>query len=120
MKSLYFNIVSGDTELDELHNIKEITGKEELEQAIWMRLQTNRGEWIFDLEFGVPWMDLFESRASAEEFQAAIEEELNKEDRVIEVINVAIEQDIENRKLDLGYELETTEGLIESSGEVEI
>lgn len=121
MKSFYLNQDNGDTQLNELHNIEEITGKEELEQAIWMRLKTNRGEWPFNTNFGYPWLELFRKNATKEEYKAALIETVHQEDRVQEIITAEIQgMNTKNRKLNFFLKARTTEGLIESSGEVEI
>lgn len=121
MKSFYLGQETGDTNLDELHNIEEINGKMELEQALWMRLKTNRGEWAFDTEFGYPWLELFRKKATREEYKAALIETVHQEDRVQEIITAEIQEiDRKNRKLKMYFKARTTEGLIESSGEVEI
>ena len=119
MKSFYFNHESGDTQLNELNNIEEVTGKMELEQSLWMRIKTNRGEWMFDKNFGYPWLELFRKKAESEEFKEALIETVNQEERVQEVVTAEVELiDRENRKLYLHFKAKTTEGLIESSGEV--
>lgn len=119
MKSFYFNKVAGDTELDELHDIQEVSGKKELEQALWMRLMTNKGEWVFDTSFGVSWMELFSNKASPREFRTEIRKAIYEEKRVKSVVDIDVEFDNKIRKLTVYFEVETTEGLITSSGEVE-
>jgi len=120
MKSFYLDQETGDTNLDELHNIEEITGKMELEQALWMRLKTNRGEWVFDTKFGYPWLELFRKKATRNEYKTALIETVYQEDRVQEIITAEVRGiDRENRKLKMYFEAKTTEGLIKSSGEVE-
>lgn len=119
MKSFYLDKDNGDTKLNELHNIREVDGKLELEQAIWMRLKTNRGEWAFDTDFGYPWLELFRSNAQPREFKVALIETMQQEERVIEVLETDIKEiDRGGRKLILYFKALTTEGLIESSGEV--
>lgn len=119
MKSFYFDQELGDVKFNELHDVEEITGKMELEQALWLRLKTNQGEWMFDVNFGVPWMELFSKKASPKEFRTEIRKTIYQEERVINVIDISVDFDIDNRKLSVYFEAETTEGLIKSNGEVE-
>ena len=121
MKSFYLNQENGDTKLNELHDIEEITGKEELEQAIWMRLKTNRGEWPFDTNYGYPWLELFRKKAPKDEFKTALIETVYQEERIREIIRAEIKVlDRDKRKLNIYFEVVTTEGLIKSTGEVQL
>lgn len=121
MKSYSFNLETKDTEFDELHNIKEISGKKELEQALWMRLMTNKGEWIFDLDFGYPWLELLRESSPLLKFKEALITTLLQEDRVLEVLKAEIKDlDIEKRNLYLYFEVKSTKGLIKSGKEVKI
>lgn len=120
MRSFYFDKENGTTKLNELHDIEEVTGKMELEQALWIRIMTNQGEWIFDLDFGHPWLKLFREKATARNHRSELIKTIYKEDRVKEILEINVDaSDKSNRKLKIFFRALTTEGLIESSGEVE-
>lgn len=120
MRSFYFDKEDGSTKFDELHDIEEVTGKMELEQALWIRIMTNQGEWVFDLDFGHPWLKLFRKKATAQEHKSELIKTIYKEDRIKEILEINIDiSDRQKRKLKINFKALTTEGLIESSGEVE-
>jgi|AntRauTorckE6833_2_1112554.scaffolds.fasta_scaffold04291_3 hypothetical protein len=120
MRSFYFDKDEGTTKLDELHDIEEVTGKMELEQALWIRLMTNQGEWIFDLDFGHPWLKLFREKATARDHRAELIKTIYKENRVKEILEINVDTSgRKKRKLEIFFKVLTTEGLIEYAGEVE-
>lgn len=120
MRSFYFDKENGTTKLNELHDIEEVTGKMELEQALWIRIMTNQGEWIFDLDFGHPWLKLFREKATVRKHRSELIKTIYKEDRVKEILEINVDTSgKQNRKLKIFFKALTTEGLIESSGEVE-
>ena len=98
MRSFYFDKDEGTTKLDELHDIEEVTGKMELEQALWIRLMTNQGEWIFDLDFGHPWLKLFREKATARDHRAELIKTIYKENRVKEILEINVILPAEKRE----------------------
>lgn len=53
----YINPLTNDWEFDELGNLKVVTGREEVAQRLRYRLNTHVGEWVLNVELGVPWRE---------------------------------------------------------------
>ena len=51
----------GEIVLDDLGRPVEVVDDEAAQQNVLMRMRTNRGEWFWNMEFGVPWLDRSEN-----------------------------------------------------------
>lgn len=123
MRSSYINRETRDLARNNLNRIAVLTTlKDVIEQRLWVRLGINKREWFLDESLGVPWWDLLDNNASAEQIKAEIYNELMKEEHVKSIEYVKIEEiDRKHRKVNLSFSVIITTGdSISSNGEVDI
>ncbi|MCY9807021.1 hypothetical protein OXT66_05580 [Lentilactobacillus senioris] len=96
--------MSTDVRLDEngnpnLSNGKDyVTGVDELRQSLEMRLLSQVGWAIDDVDFGVEWLDFFGEFQDADLAANKIAEALEEDDRVAVVTDVTVDPDYKTRK----------------------
>ncbi|WP_268914125.1 hypothetical protein [Lentilactobacillus sp. SPB1-3] len=99
--------MSTDVKLDENGNPDITNGKnyvngvDELKQSLEMRLLSQVGWAVDDVEFGVEWLDFFGDYKDTDLASDKISEALEKDDRVASVLSVDITPDYKNRKADI-------------------
>lgn len=96
--------MSTDVRLDEngnpnLSNGKDyVTGVDELRQSLEMRLLSQVGWAVDDVDFGVEWLDFFGEFQDADLAANKIAEALEEDDRVAVVTDVTVDPDYKTRK----------------------
>jgi len=115
-KSLKINS-QGDLEFNEENgDLKMIEGTEEIVQRVKISISINETEWPFNLNLGVPYIQLMKRKAPNEDFKSEIRAELNKDDRIVEIEEINIERDREKRILYINFRVRLENGeLIEES-----
>ena len=92
-----------------------VTGREELKQAILLRLLEAKGDWFFDEDFGLPWITRREKGIygflgaapplPTPLIEAFIREEMQKEVRIKRVQNFDIQFDAGERKITVSFDV---------------
>ncbi|CAJ1227171.1 hypothetical protein LZY01_19710 [Levilactobacillus zymae] len=96
--------MSLDVQLDENGNpdptngTMMINGIEELRQSLEIRLLSQVGWAVNDVEFGVEWLDFFGQNDNADLAADKIAEALEKDDRIANVLSVTVTPDYKARK----------------------
>ncbi|MGF7436749.1 hypothetical protein [Lentilactobacillus senioris] len=96
--------MSTDVRLDEngnpnLSNGKDyVTGVDELRQSLEMRLLSQVGWAVDDVDFGVEWLDFFGEFQDEDLAANKIAEALEEDDRVAVVTDVTVDPDYKTRK----------------------
>lgn len=54
--------VTHDLVLDQNGNPETVKGPEEAAQAVKVLWLTQQGEWVFDLSYGIPWLEAMQTR----------------------------------------------------------
>ena len=122
LQTLFVNPTSRDIEINSLKNLRTINDTDSIAQRIWIRLNTNRGEDMFDTNIGVPWHSLFDNKATPEQFKVEIRDEIQKEEYVQQVVYVNVDEfDRSTRELKISFKAVLTTGkTLESQGVVVI
>lgn len=110
MKTFYVNPNTGDIEIDNLNNIKMIEGSGEVKQRTELSLKTNKGEWVFNLDFGISWLDYFNNRISQEKLIQEITRTLQDDDAIEDIDYVNIVEDEDSRSLKVDFQCTLTNG----------
>lgn len=78
-----------------------ITGVDELRQSLEMRLLSQVGWAVNDVEFGVEWLDFFGDYNNSDLAAEKIAESLEQDDRIAAVLSVTVTPDYENRRANI-------------------
>lgn len=87
---------NGDPDITDGKNY--VSGVDELKQSLEMRLLSQVGWAIDDVEFGVEWLDFFGDNNNSDLAADKIAEALSQDDRVSAVLSVTVTPDYVNRK----------------------
>ncbi|GEO70428.1 hypothetical protein [Levilactobacillus acidifarinae] len=96
--------MSTDVELDANGNpdptngTKMVSGTEELKQSLEMRLLSQVGWAVNDVDFGVEWLDFFGENDNADLAADKIAEALEQDDRIDKVLSVTVAPDYKTRR----------------------
>ncbi|KJW12876.1 hypothetical protein [Levilactobacillus spicheri] len=96
--------MSVDVELDANGNpdptngTKMVSGTEELRQSLEMRLLSQVGWAVDDVDFGVEWLDFFGENDNADLAADKIAEALEQDDRIDKVLSVTVTPDYKTRR----------------------
>lgn len=96
--------MSVDVELDENGNpdptngTAMVSGVDELRQSLQMRLLSQVGWAVNDVEFGVEWLDFFGENDNADLAADKIAEALELDDRIAKVVSVTVTTDYKERR----------------------
>lgn len=94
-----------------------ITGVDELRQSLEMRLLSQVGWAVNDVEFGVEWLDFFGDYNNSDLAAEKIAESLEQDDRIAAVLNVTVTPDYEKRRANIHTVLQLADaGLIADNG----
>lgn len=106
---------NGDIAFDELGRLKTISGAAEVAQRIWVRLNTQAGEWSFDTSFGVDYLgQVFVKPARLQLIGALLRRAILDTTGVLRLRSFTIDIDLATRRLSVEFVAETTEGIIEA------
>ncbi len=118
---LKLNSVTGDLELGDNYTMRLLTTKQELTyQKVLIALNTNRGEWAFDISFGVPWIanenNSFSilSKVPKNIFDSAIKEVILSREGVTEIAEYSSVFDAEERTIQVDAKV------LEENGDITI
>lgn len=78
-----------------------ITGVDELRQSLEMRLLSQVGWAVNDVEFGVEWLDFFGDYNNSDLAAEKIAESLEQDDRIAAVLSVTVTPDYEKRRANI-------------------
>jgi hypothetical protein len=100
------NLVDGDLET--------VTDYQEIKQAIRVTLLTQVGEWLFDLLFGVPYREqILIKSPDLNAVLARFRTILANIDGITAIIQLALTEDQQSRKVTLSGQVDTREGKID-------
>lgn len=102
----------GDLALDETGDLIPITTIEHShKQRLQIRLGTNRGEWVFDTSYGVPYLnEIIGGKLRSKEVDAVIRAEASKEEGVVNLFDFKSEYNPIIRKHSLSFKSSTDSG----------
>lgn len=104
-KSLKLN-QQGDLEISSGGNLKMIEGTAEVAQRNRLKIGTHRGEWIFNLLMGIPWIDLMaEKPPAAQDIKRALRQALREDEDIKEVLQVDFEYNPADRTGEIYFEV---------------
>lgn len=107
--------MSVDVELDESGNpdptngTAMVNGIEELKQSLEIRLLSQVGWAVNDVEFGVEWLDFFGENDNADLAADKIAEALEQDDRIANVLSVTVTLDYKTRKANIHTTLQLSD-----------
>jgi phage baseplate assembly protein W len=123
LDSLQINtLLTKDLEFNVQKSLKTVADNASIEQRLWIRLNTNKGEDMFDINLGVPWFELLDNQATPEQIAAAVRTELQNDEYVGQVVYVNVGAfDKSIRSLSLSFQVILTNGTkLKSEGVVNI
>lgn len=83
-----------DDNLDLVIPTREVTGIEEAAQKVRVRLNTWRGEWLFDVDEGIDYLDYFQQKQiDTEQIRRDVREEILAVDGVRRIETLDVSQD---------------------------
>lgn len=119
MKSVYLD-ENGDVEFDVNGNLKLINGVEEILQRNKIALSINEGEWIFNINLGIPWVKFMQDKnRDFEDYERELKLELDKDKDIDQIDDVTSSYDREKRLLKLKFSGTLVNG-VRFSEEVEV
>lgn len=105
MKS--FSTRNGDVVVDK--TIEMVDGSELVRQKVERVLGTNKGEWSYDKEEGIPFPVVLRKNPDKDEIRAAIEEALIKIDETFAITEFSVE--MENRDATISFRAVNADGM---------
>lgn len=112
--------LDGDGDLIVVGDARLTVGPNAVAQGIRRRLQTFRGEWFLDLDFGVPYFqDLLGPKFNAAKARAAFREAIEGSPGVDELLELKVRFESSTRRLYVDWIVLTTFGVLADSNELE-
>ena len=104
MKSVLLND-NGDIEFDESGYLKMVEDTDEVLQRNKIALSINQGEWIFNINLGIPWIEYMRDKfKDVDEYVKEVETKLNTDEDIEEITNIDAEYDRGRRILTIEFE----------------
>ncbi len=103
MESVLLN-EDGDIEFDNNGMLKLIDGTDEILQRNKIALSINQGEWIFNTNLGIPWVEFMRDKFKDErDYEREIEIELDRDEDIEEIEDISSEFDRARRVLKIEF-----------------
>lgn len=111
MIDLKFNIVTNDLVVEN-GDIFIVSGKENLTQRIKDMLQSRVGDYVYDIENGLPWVDIVQKQYSLKEIQVLVKTLLLSDNEIIDVTEITVENNNDNEMV-ISVKVRTVYGELE-------
>lgn len=108
MKTLRFEY--GDLVFDKSGNLEMVSGKDELAQAVKMRILSDKGEWFQNEDFGLGYKEVTNKGKTKKDIEFAVREVVFQEERIVEVVFTRLEIDRANRSIDIRFKMRDDTG----------
>ena len=93
--------------------VRKATASEQIRQSVKIRLMTRRGEWQFDLDQGLPYVEaMLVKNPDLALLESIVRAEVLLVPGVISVARASVELDATTRALSIACDLVTDEGLL--------
>lgn len=121
MKTL--KLINGDLVFNSRNNLEMVKEKQEVVQRVKVELSVNKGEWIFNKLFGVPWIELMRDKEKGErDYEREVLKVLKEDKEVVnESIEINVNYDELERVMNIDFIAKLTNGdLIEEQVGIEV
>ena len=113
MLDILLSTLTHDIVFDDGGELQSVEGAAMVAQKVWIRLDTQLGEWLYDLAMGIDYLGVVlvkapDSRVTRSQFVVQI----NAVDEVTAIRSLTLTTTQPGRKLDVAFVAETTEGAI--------
>lgn len=106
--------ISGGSDLSITEGMLDIvSGRESLAQTITQRLRTSRGEWRYNLSYGIPYLQIIADRASDEIVREIFREVILDTPGVASITRLELSRDRTTRVLTVTGEVIGVDGVTE-------
>jgi len=94
---------NGDLEFDSRMDLEMVDEIDEVKQRIKIKMNTNEGEWMFNLLFGIPWIERLSNSEPPEVLVGEVREVLENDDAVDEIVEINYDFDKANRGIEINF-----------------
>jgi len=107
-----------DLIINHKNNISMVDSLDEIAQSIRIRLGVNKGEWVFNTQFGLDYNSLIDSGFNENLVKAKVLEALREENRIIDIQEINLNYDSLVRKIYIDLKLKVEDTSTESGDNI--
>jgi phage baseplate assembly protein W len=104
-----------DIIINDKGNIEMLSGLDEIAQSIQILLSVNKGEWAFNIDFGLDYSAFIDESSNLEYIKAKILQALDTDERIIEVEEFDMEFIPETRTIKIDLKMRVQNGETEET-----
>ena len=104
-----------DLIINDKGNIEMLSGLDEIAQSIQILLSVNKGEWAFNIDFGLDYSAFIDESSNLEYIKAKILQALDTDERIIEVEEFDMEFIPETRTIKIDLKMRVQNGETEET-----